>query len=347
MDDRRPDDTPLATDDSGPAPKVSVSIITYKHEKFIGEALDSIFMQEIDFPIEIVIGEDCSPDRTREIILGYADKYPGVIKLSNYESNVGGFTNAVATLGRCRGEYVCSLDGDDFWTSPKKLKTQVALLDANPDASMCFHAHTYHFMDSRPPEPIYPLGRKPRYQLADLHQWIRAQTSTMMFRRSMWSGIPPEWVKELMYGDWTTQILLAEKGDLLYIDEIMGAYRRHEGAGFHAMLDPTTTIFAEQVIMTLDRVIEHLGDERAKPFELARGRALYRLAHLSIDLGEREKAREALSRAVSAHGYDASVGKLEPMRSYAHLYAPSAYRLIRSALGGRKTSTAPQPGGAG
>ena len=50
-------------------PRISISMITYKHEAYIRQAIESVLNQETDFPIEVVIGEDCSPDATRDILM--------------------------------------------------------------------------------------------------------------------------------------------------------------------------------------------------------------------------------------------------------------------------------------
>ena len=46
--------------------KVSVIMLAYNHEDFIAQAIESVLNQDVDFPHELVIGEDCSSDRTRE-----------------------------------------------------------------------------------------------------------------------------------------------------------------------------------------------------------------------------------------------------------------------------------------
>ena len=125
--------------DGEATPKVSVATRTYRDEAFIGDAIEGVLMQEVDFPVEMVIGEDCSPDRSRDIILGYMERYPGFIQLSDYGQNLGAGQNFQTTVGRCRGEYIALLDGDDYWTSPHKLQKQVDFMEDHSEFSMCFH----------------------------------------------------------------------------------------------------------------------------------------------------------------------------------------------------------------
>jgi glycosyltransferase involved in cell wall biosynthesis len=107
-------------------PKVSVSLLAYNHGPFIEQALDQ--------------------DDTREIVLSYQTNNPDKIRifLSKKPLNDGrsGRLNFVRNLKACRGEYVALLDGDDYWTSPYKLQTQIDLLDSHPEYALCFHCVT-------------------------------------------------------------------------------------------------------------------------------------------------------------------------------------------------------------
>ena len=68
-------------------PVVSVKMITYNHEPYIPQAIEGVLMQETNFPIELIIGEDCSTDGTREIIFDYQQKYPDIIRVITSEKN--------------------------------------------------------------------------------------------------------------------------------------------------------------------------------------------------------------------------------------------------------------------
>src|SRR5580704_13731853 len=62
-------------------PLVSVCCCTYKHEKYIATAIERFLMQETTFPVEIIVHDDASPDRTAEIVRTYQTKYPHLIRL--------------------------------------------------------------------------------------------------------------------------------------------------------------------------------------------------------------------------------------------------------------------------
>lgn len=112
---------------------VSVAVITFGHEKYIRQALDSILMQKVSFKYEIVIGEDCSPDNSREIILEYKRNYSDIIKLRLHDENVGITKNWYDVFMNCKGKYITILEGDDYWSDPLKLEKQVQFLNNHLD----------------------------------------------------------------------------------------------------------------------------------------------------------------------------------------------------------------------
>ena len=128
--------------------KVSVLITTYNQEDFIAQAVGSALMQTVDFPYEIVIGEDASTDQTREIVLRFQQKYPDKLRVllrdaadaeRDRAAGLGGKGSFVNCLAACKGQYVALLDGDDYWSSSHKLQKQVDFLDQHPDFAISFH----------------------------------------------------------------------------------------------------------------------------------------------------------------------------------------------------------------
>ena len=109
------------------APVVSVLMTTYRHEEYIEEAIDGVVSQVCEFPIELVIGEDCSPDRTREIAISYVDRYPSIVRVITGSANIGLVRNTYRSLAACRGKFIAFCEGDDWWCDPLKLQKQIAL----------------------------------------------------------------------------------------------------------------------------------------------------------------------------------------------------------------------------
>ena len=114
-------------------PLVDVTLTTYNHEKFIGAAIDSVLSQQTDFDFRLVVGDDCSTDKTQSIIRSYAEKYPERICLMLDSTHRGLKSRervGVRTLTGSSAKYVAMLDGDDYWTDPLRLQKQVSFLEA-------------------------------------------------------------------------------------------------------------------------------------------------------------------------------------------------------------------------
>jgi glycosyltransferase involved in cell wall biosynthesis len=132
----------------------SVLMITYNHEKYISHAIESILNQITEFNFELVIGEDCSTDKTKEIILKYQKDNPGRIKLFSSVQNIGMRENFLKTLISCNGRYIAICEGDDFWVDPYKLQKQTDFLETNPDYGLIYT--DTNFRIEKGAEKIYP-----------------------------------------------------------------------------------------------------------------------------------------------------------------------------------------------
>src|SRR5512137_2891725 len=105
-------------------PLVSVSMLTYNHAPYIAQAIEGVLRQKTNFAFELVIGEDCSTDGTREIVLAYAAEFPRVIRVITSERNVGSTKNSWRTFRACVGKYIAWCEGDDYWHDMGKLQLQ-------------------------------------------------------------------------------------------------------------------------------------------------------------------------------------------------------------------------------
>jgi glycosyltransferase involved in cell wall biosynthesis len=119
-------------------PLVSVKMMTYNHAPYIAQAIEGVLQQETDFSFELVIGEDCSTDGTREIVFDYQKKNPEVIRVITSDKNVGAHKNSLRTEKACRGKYLAFCEGDDYWHNPKKLQMQIEYLEQHPECGLVF-----------------------------------------------------------------------------------------------------------------------------------------------------------------------------------------------------------------
>lgn len=213
-------------------PVVSVCIITYNHAAYIAECLDSVLMQETDFPYEIIVGEDDSTDGTREICKAYAEKHPDKIRLFlRYRKDViyingkkTGRFNYIENLKVARGRYIATSDGDDYWLVKDKLQWQCDFMEEHLECRLvCHHMPT--------------LG-KPRPGWYDFKQLANcgylAHASNYFFR-----PIELKKYKQAFHeflGAETLVLYIAAKEGLVYHDKrVVSFYRFNEGGIYNSL----------------------------------------------------------------------------------------------------------------
>ena len=237
--------------------KVSVLIITYNHEKFIAQALDSALMQKTNFDYEIVVGEDCSSDHTREIVRRYQQNHKKNIRLLLPEQNLGMLKNFVSTFRECKGQYIALLEGDDYWTDPDKLQKQTDFLDLHPESALCFHnVNVIYDSSPRRSRPFHRFKLKKYFTLRDIVSKHFIPTCSTMFRNRLFKDFP-EWFYTLPMGDWPLHVLNAEHGTAGYINELMGTYRVHAGGQWSLARRITILNDTIRAATTIDQYLNH------------------------------------------------------------------------------------------
>jgi glycosyltransferase involved in cell wall biosynthesis len=206
---------------------VSIICLTYNHERYVQSALHGFLSQDLSEPFEVLIHDDASTDRTAAIIRQWQARYPTIIKpvLQQENQYSRGGRPFETLLGRARGEFVASCEGDDFWVHPRKLQRQVDMLRRHPDLSSCAHNY-YHFQESslkiKPWSTIgsdFFLTPRQLMQIATL-LWM----PTLMFRRRF-SAFPPE-RRFASLGDAFLTSYLGTFGPAAYLETLYGAVRR-------------------------------------------------------------------------------------------------------------------------
>jgi glycosyltransferase involved in cell wall biosynthesis len=263
---------------------ISVCITTYNHEKFLAQALDSVLMQQGDFVLEVLVGEDGSSDNTAHIVRDYAVRYPDTVRAFFHDPKDKLFINGRQTgrknflhnLQQARGEYIALLDGDDYWTDPQKLHKQLQLLQQNPRLAACCHPAIY--VNASGEEQDGFMGHhdiQHTYKDFSLYEVLRKNTVptlSVLFRNPHLQTVPSLYWKTDM-ADWPTHILTALRGDIRYVDEKMAAYRVHEGgvwAAFRNNMEKTLLsemavwriLLDEPLLRAQQKYLKHLIQEQ-------------------------------------------------------------------------------------
>lgn len=302
---------------TGSTPKVSVCMISYRHEAYIAQAIESVLAQRVDFEFELVIGDDCSPDGTGAIIERYAACDPR-IRLLPRERNLGVMANFSRTLQACRGTYVAVCEGDDYWTNVHKLAAQTSFLDANPDHAAVTHQSQVVHNDR--PLRLFRDQVPVTLGIEDLIGGRLFHTASVFFRRhvvDLFAGAPP-----VLSCDRLLNFCMAFAGKVHYSRECMCAYRLHDGG-------MSSNVRVDQLRLDLD-CIAYL--QRLQPgFPAARYRSY---VYLTIGLCRKATWMQRV-------GYLALAG-LYSFANFPHNLSFAASRLSR-ALNSRLRAPTPAP----
>ncbi len=302
--------------------KLSVMMITYNHEQYLRQALDSVLMQKVDFDYEIVVGEDASTDRTREILLEYASAHPGIIRPILHDQNIGVIRNFFTTLKACEGQYVALLEGDDYWTSDLKLQKQIDFLEANPGFAICFHNVTGHFEDSRQGDFKYvPADQPEEMELADLLADNVIPTCSAVFRRAMADPLP-DWLFELKMADYPLHVLTAQHGKIGYINQVMGLYRIHTGGVWTRMNGLSRQ---QQTVRFFQHLVKGLNPENRGAAKLQLARRYWGLGLEHEARGERGLALKTFLRSIATNPLTGAPSIRSKLHAMARVAAPAAY----------------------
>lgn len=219
-------------------PRVSVYMLAFRHEKFISEAINGVISQECGFPFELIIGEDCSPDSTREIALDYQRRYPHLIRVLTSSANVGPHENARRCLLATRGSFVALCEADDYWHHPRKLQMQVAALEDHPTAQLV-HTDFDRQIGERVLRNAHAVEKTPHLASGDAFRSLlfgnSVTTATAMYRRPILdelsnTNLPLE---QWPFGDYPKALYAAMRGPVVYLPISTATYRNVAGSAMN------------------------------------------------------------------------------------------------------------------
>lgn len=210
--------------------KISVIVTFYNQEKYVDTALHSILSQEVDCPIEVIVGDDGSSDRTQEHINEWIKKYPSIIQLHVMERDDGpcisGFRSSrirLEMLKYVKGDYFIFLDGDDCFSDTQKLKKQISILETHMDCIACAHNIKYLYLDGNTEDALPINIKEGKYSLKQYWGKLYFHTDTLLIRKEVIDSIPIELVIN-NYNDNMITFITFQSGLIYYIPESMAYY---------------------------------------------------------------------------------------------------------------------------
>ena len=222
-------------------PFLAVYMITYNHEKYIGQAIESIVSQRTNFNYKLFIGDDCSTDNTSIICEEFMQRHPDKIELLVHKKNIGATANAKSIYKKCidsNAKYIAMCEGDDYWTDPYKLQKQIDFLEANLDYAIhytnaCYVVESENFvLNNKNKLVLESIESKHIDQKLLLNQNIII-TLTTVFRNPYKPY--PEWLLDVKLGDWSLHIINSLGGKIFYSNECTAVYRTHAKGIFSSL----------------------------------------------------------------------------------------------------------------
>lgn len=208
------------------SPIISVKVLAYNHESYISECLDHILSQKCDVPYEIIVSDDCSSDKTPEILLEYQRKYPGKILILLQDKNQGLLNNYADALSYCRGKYIASCAGDDYWCDDFKLQKQYDCLESR-DGYGFVRTAGWRLIGKK----LTPSKDGEYNDEGDVRELIKygpsGLASSIFFERELLQFIDLRHWNELGFTleDWPMQVIFAHHTKFAYIADRCIVYR--------------------------------------------------------------------------------------------------------------------------
>ncbi|TNC80760.1 MAG: hypothetical protein C9356_12740 [Oleiphilus sp.] len=276
---------------------VSVCVVTYKQEDYIEQCLESIVRQKTNFRFELIIGEDCSPDGTSNIVRKFSEKYPEIVTPIIRTRNVGGHRNFIDVFERAKGKYIAYCEGDDYWIDPLKLQKQYDALERQPEIDLCFHP-AKEYRNEKFHGVINSYYREET--VVPVEKVIEGRggympTASLMIRMSAIYPFPDWFIDKAPVGDSFIQALGSMRGGALFLPKPMSSYRRYS-EGSVTQKGKSGTLSSKVLI---DKALNYLycykqlPSQKSMPsIELACCRQLIEVLGHSIRLGDRVAAKE-------------------------------------------------------
>lgn len=213
-------------------PRVAVLVVTYNQERYIRECIESALHQETIYPMDIIVGNDCSTDGTAAELQRLELEYPNRLIVFNRRKNMGLVDNTIDLFHYILSHdytYTAMLDGDDYWCDNEKIQRQVDLMEEYTDVSICC-------MNLVSNEKLIPLQQNDnpliwiKEYFSEL-RWKSLCAGTILHRNVFLRNVPFDRiaVQGLLSIDHPTNIFMAQQGKVAHIDRVALFWRRHEG----------------------------------------------------------------------------------------------------------------------
>jgi glycosyltransferase involved in cell wall biosynthesis len=278
-------------------PLVSVALTVFNGEAWLAKAIESVLSQQTSFPVEIIIGDDCSTDSTLTVARNYQQKYPHIVTVLDRPENIGTQRNYYETFEHCRGKFIAWLDADDYWTHPNKLAAQVQALEDDPTIMICGHYVRWVTRDGEVARERYPILPPGRHGMEEILRRNFLPSPSVVFRNGLHRNLPQWYFDVSPLTDWPLYVVAAKSGDILMLDQIMADYTLSPKSAFWAKGD----LFWHKMDADFYERVESIVDPKFhRIIRAEKGKRYEAIAYLLRKQGEFVESRKVAFQAFTS-----------------------------------------------
>ncbi|WP_460153860.1 glycosyltransferase [Pseudomonas sp. S2_B07] len=224
-------------------PLVTVVVLTYKHQDYITQSIQSVLSQQGNFCMRVIIIDDASPDGTaqavRTIVDGFHDDRIDIEFHAN-QKNAGVVANLATAIRLSAGcDYLTFCEGDDFWSSEFRIQNHIDFLGSHPESVMSFNSIELCAADGSSRK----LFSEHAGLLGDTLDGLALSANnvignfTACFYRGALLDVVPQALFDIYTVDWFFNIYSAQFGSIAHLKMPLSVYRQHEGGEWSARKD--------------------------------------------------------------------------------------------------------------
>jgi glycosyltransferase involved in cell wall biosynthesis len=264
--------------------KVSILMNGYNAQKYLREAIDSVYAQTYK-DWEIVFIDNNSTDDTKKIVDSYDDK----IKYYKTEENIPLGAARNFGLQYCTKEYIAFLDTDDIWLE-HKLEKQIKVMDDNPQYQLCYGGVIYIDKNTQTIGEMTPKAKSGNVFAQQLKRYeINMQSVILRNTKSI------KFNEKLRHSpDFDLFVSIASNSEVCVISDFVVKYRKLEDSLTSKNID----VWWSEMKYTLDKLFlgnNSLKDKYKKEFKVAYAKVVYYKARYLMNINKEKDAREELS----------------------------------------------------
>lgn len=288
---------------------VSIALATYNGEKFLRRQLDTLAAQT-QLPDELVVTDDCSTDRTVEILTEFARSAPFPVKVVVNPSQLGFRGNFLKAANLCTSQVILFCDQDDVWR-PSKVAVIARAFDEDPELWLAYHDAAIVDGDERSFDTMFDRAAEREALTGDIPPpWHFARGLVQGFRRELlafddlWPQTREHFDGERLAHDRWYFTIATAAGRIRFIEEDLLMYRQHGGNLFGS----------DRRLSRLDRIRE-------------------RLRHFAVDdayAAAGARSRVELLRAISPRMPADSHARIDRMAEAYAVYAERMERRVKT-----------------